>query len=213
MFLRFDCYHSQESLEGVLDMMSKQRKVSDKLAFGDKAKLQIRYTFTAQFLMAAGMHARLAAEFERKKPEQVDEADRVAHRGYVVSAIMQSVASLESEIWQVMTYGPGHHLGSNGVDLKARTFLEPIVQSIERLEVLQKYKLVLHLLQKEPLPPAPWNNARIAVKLRNEIVHYKSKWDEEFERGKLFRSLQGLKHRKPPFLPSGKNLYFPLPEC
>jgi hypothetical protein len=62
------------------------------------------------------MQARVAAEIESKPAAAVTEDDKVAHRGYVTGAIMQATAALECEIWEVMVYGPGHHLGSNGID-------------------------------------------------------------------------------------------------
>jgi hypothetical protein len=44
----------------------------------------------------------------------------------------------------------------------------------------------------------PWQDADLLVRLRNELVHYKSKWGQEMEKLKL-SSLKQL-HPCPPFV-------------
>jgi hypothetical protein len=131
----------------------------------------------------------------------------------VVGAIMQATAALECEIWEVMVYGPGHHLGSDGIDYEARDYLAPVAAMIDSESVLERYRLVLHFLKKEGLDTGaqPWQDASLVVRLRNELVHYKSKWGKELERSKLLRALQDKNHPKPPFVEGAAN-YFPY-EC
>jgi hypothetical protein len=72
---------------------------------------------------------------------------------------MQSAAAIEAESADVLTHGPGHHLGSNGIDTAARNFLAPLAEMIDRQqEPLERYQLMLHLLQKAPLGRGeqPW---------------------------------------------------------
>jgi hypothetical protein len=134
--------------------------------------------------MAAALQARSAAELESKPAVTVSEDDRVAHRGYVVGAIMQATASLECEICEVMVYGPGHHLESNGIDSEARNFLVPVADVIDGESVLERYQIVLHLLEKNCLNRGeqPWQDAALVVRLRNELVDYKSRWGAELDR-------------------------------
>lgn len=173
----------------------------------------VRSSLTGQFLMAAAMQARAAAEIESRDVAQVTEDDKVAHRGYVIGAIMQATAALECEVWEVMMYGPGHHLGSNGIDCEARDFLNPVAETIDGESVLERYRLVLHFLRKKQLDPGAraWQDASLVVRLRNELVHYKSRWGEELERSKLLRALQDKNHQKPPFIQGSAN-FFPY-EC
>ena len=126
---------------------------------------------------------------------------------------MQATAALECEIWEVMVYGPGHHLGSNGIDSNARDLLAPIAEVIDDESVLERYWLVLHLLRKDGLDcgAAPWQDAALVVRLRNELVHYKSRWGKELERSKLLRALQDKGHPRPPFI-KGSGNFFPY-EC
>jgi hypothetical protein len=46
------------------------------------------------------------------------------------------------------------------------------------------------------------------VKLRNELVHYKSKLGEQMDRQKLFERLKQLRHASPPFLPKEGHMNF-----
>jgi hypothetical protein len=61
----------------------------------------VRTSMTGQFLMAAAMQTRAAQAIEAKLVADVLEDDQVAHRGFVVGAIMQATAALECEIWEV----------------------------------------------------------------------------------------------------------------
>ena len=61
-------------------------------------RLDTRYSFTSQFLMASAQQTLEAYALEGKPVDNVSEIDRIRHRGYVVGAIMQSVAALEAEI-------------------------------------------------------------------------------------------------------------------
>jgi hypothetical protein len=174
-------------------------------------RMDTRYSFTSQFLMAAILQTQEAYAIEQKPVDEVSETDRVRHRGYVVGAIMQSVAALEAEIWEVMVYGPGHHLGSNGIDAGARDFLCPVAELIDRQDALSRYATVLHLLKKKPIDFGTRipQNASMVVKLRNEIVHYKSKLGVDLDRVKLFRALQKKGHRRPPFQQGSGMNFFP----
>jgi hypothetical protein len=48
----------------------------------------------------------------------------------------------------------------------------------------------------------------VLVKLRNELVHYKSKWSHEMDRQRLFKSLEHLRLPKPSFA-SAKDNFLP----
>src|SRR3972149_3207508 len=77
-----------------------------------------------------------------------------------------------------MVYGPGHPLGSNGLDSEARNFLAPVADIIDGESVLERYQLVLHLRGKRRLDRGeePWQDTALVVRVRNELVRYKSRW-------------------------------------
>ncbi|WP_147306482.1 hypothetical protein [Methylovirgula sp. 4M-Z18] len=45
------------------------------------------------------------------------------------------------------------------------------------------------------------------MKLRNELIHYKSKWGEEMDWQKFFKSLKQLRLERPSFVPSNANFF------
>jgi hypothetical protein len=180
---------------------------------GGTATMDVRSSFTVTFMCACAGFARQASDIEVANPNSIDDATCIEHRGLVIAAVMQSVAALEAESWEVTSFGPGHHLGSNGIDVQALNFLQPLAGIIDRESVLNRYWMILHLLRRPPLDRGtqPWQDADLLVRLRNELVHYKSKWGQEMERQKLFKLLKDLHHPSPPFVKGGMN-FFPH-EC
>lgn len=170
---------------------------------------QLRYSFTAQFLRGSAIFATRAHEIERNVTDSVSEDTQAEHRSYIVSAVVQCAAALESEISEVTRHGPGHHLGSNGLDAAAYAFLQPLMDVIDEQSTLDRYELVLHLLQRPALNRGghPYQPADLLIKLRNELIHYKSKWGPEMERQKLFDRLLQLRLEKPPFISVHTNFF------
>jgi hypothetical protein len=76
--------------------------------------LATRYAFTAQFVARAALLSQRAAEVEAV-PEANDVA-QAEHRSLVSAAIMQATAAMETELSEIVVYGPRCHLGSNGTD-------------------------------------------------------------------------------------------------
>jgi hypothetical protein len=56
-----------------------------------------------------------------------------------------------------------------------------------------------------PYPASDPEGSRIRV--RNELVNYKSKWGKEMEGQKLYKTLQHLHLAKPPFVGEGSNFF------
>jgi hypothetical protein len=169
-----------------------------------------RYSFTGQFLRSSAIFARRCAEIERDHPDSPDEPTKTEHRGLVTATIVQCAAAVEAESAAVMMHGPGNHLGSGRIDTKARDFLAPLVEVIDRQEPsLERYKSILHLLNKLPLDEGaqPWQDMALLVRLRNELIHYKSKWGKDMEGKRLFGGLQSLRLQKPPFIPKNSNFF------
>lgn len=129
------------------------REIDDSLPMSDSPMVSLRYSFTVQFLRGAVLFAWRAREIEDARGNQADEEDKSEHLAYVVSAIMHSVGALEAEIAEIILHGPGHHLGSNGIDVASRDFLRPLADTIDKQGrgPLRRYDLVLHLLRKQPL--------------------------------------------------------------
>ena len=171
--------------------------------------LQTRYSFTAQFVRGSAFFATQARQLEDSHPDTAPEEAVSQHGAFVVGAVIQCAAALEAEIAEVIHHGPGHHLGSNGIDAGARDFLEPLIDVIEGEATLRQYEVVLHLLKRPSLVRGalPYQPAALLIRLRNELVHFKSKWGPEMESESLFTALQQLRFKKPLFVPENTNFF------
>lgn len=179
------------------------------MSFTDSVTADTRYTFTGQFLEASAMFVRRARAIEASSSPQTDDATRCEHRGLICSVIMQCVAALETEAHETCVHGPGAHLGSNGIDSAARDFLLPVAELVDNQSALTRFDLILHLLKRTPLDKGsnPYQGAALVVRLRNELVHYKSRWGADTERNKLQAALQLLGHKAPPFTDPSMNFF------
>jgi hypothetical protein len=178
---------------------------------GHAINADTRYSFVGQHLSGAAIFTRKANEIENL-PNFTDPI-KTEHRAYVWSAIVQSASELEAHIAEIFMHGPGHHLGSNGTDTKAREHLRPLWKKIERkrgLGVIGKYDFMLKELGKQDLDKkAEWYEAAILLlNSRNALVHYKSKWGAEMQDEKsLYAQLERLGLLPPPFATSNTNFF------
>ena len=171
--------------------------------------MDVRYSFTAQFLIGSAMFAWQSRRMEENMGEKITDDMRFDHRAFVVSAVMQSVASIEAEISEILLHSPGHHLGSNGIDIEARDYLIPMTDLIDNQPTLLKYDLVLHLLRKPPIAHGvePHQSMGTLIRLRNELVHYKSLWGQELDKKNLIKELQSLGFGPNPLYPDNVNFF------
>jgi hypothetical protein len=174
--------------------------------------LDSRYSFAGQFLSAAARMSRAAKAIEDRPAEAVDGDLRSEHLGYTSSAIMQSVAAIEADSWEVLNYGPGHHLGSSERNSNDAAFIAPLAETLESLDAIKRYTAVLHLLGRSAvdLGAQPWQDTQLLIRLRNEITHYKSRSGGEMDRAKLFSALKSQRFSRPPFWPERGMNFFPL---
>lgn len=174
------------------------------------ATADVRFSFTAQFLCASAIFARRCVQIEGAHPDNPDDATRTEHLGLVTAVIMQCAAAVEAESAELTEYGPGSHLGSDRTDRITQNFLKPLTDFIDGQDALTRYKLILHLLNKPPLVEGeqPWQDMNVLVRLRNELVHFKSKFSKKMEGQKLYKTLQQLRLAKPPFV-AAQSLFFP----
>jgi hypothetical protein len=71
------------------------------------------------------------------------------------------------------------------------------------------YKVILHLLNRPPLVEGeqPSQDMAVLVKLRNELIHYKSKWGKALDRQKFFLGLKQRRLARPPFVSAHCNFF------
>ena len=166
------------------------------------ARLDARFHFTRQYLQSAFDAAAWARRLEaRYGTKEHPPHAHVRHLGAVTSAVLHSVAALEADSWSLLHHGPGHQLGTNGIDGEALAKLKPLAETLEAEDVLTRLNLTLHVSRGLMLDRGamPFQMASLLVRLRNELVHYKSKWGVEHEQFKLLKSLEQLNLQPPPF--------------
>ena len=180
------------------------------MAFSGTSSADMRMSLVGTYLLASAHFAARAKAIELMEATTVTEELQTEHRGSVLASVMQSSAALEAEVYEIAAHGPGHHLGSNGIDAAGHQLLEPLTDLIDSQEVLERYCLVLHLLQKPALDRSThvWEHAQLLIRLRNSVVHYKSRWNNEIEATKFLKSLKKLRQAKPPFV-SIHSPYYP----
>ena len=173
------------------------------------ASMDTRSSFTSQYVLAAALFVRRARAIEEEDLSNVTFQDTCEHRGLVTAAIMQCAAALETESNEICVYGPGAHLGSKGTDEQARLFLSQLAGVVDHQDTLSRFELLLYLLRKQPLDRGrePFQSTTLLVRLRNELVHYKSRWGAELSSTKLFSALEGLRHSPPPFVKLKVNFF------
>ena len=183
--------------------------VTDAVRLVDSASADTTYTFTGQFLESSAIFVRRLRDIESL--DTWSEAAMAEHRGLACAVIMQSAAALETETHEVAVHGPGSHLGSNGTDSDAQRFLAPIAEVIDDQNTIARFDLILHLLGKQRFDKGvePYQSVQFVVRLRNELVHYKSRWGLQMESTKLYAHLESLRHKVPPFTHPSMN-FFPL---
>jgi hypothetical protein len=173
-----------------------------------------RYTFTCQYLESSAIFIRRARAIEATSSEQTDDTTRCEYLGLLCAVIMQCAAALETEAHEICVYGPGANFGwkSNDTNPMIQQFLSPLADMIDDQSTLSRFEIILHLLGKPPLDRGtePYQSAALVVRLRNELVHYKSHWGVEIESKKLYSSLQSLGHKPPPFFSHPSINFFPL---
>ena len=92
----------------------------------DIVSADTRYTFTGQFLCFSA-YAPAVLRRSSATTESPDDATRTEHLGLVIIGHHgQCAAAVETQAAELLIHGPGSHLGSDGVDKKARDFLAPL---------------------------------------------------------------------------------------
>ncbi len=173
------------------------------------ATVDTRYSFVGQYLEASTIFVRRLQNIESSSDVTADETIRTEHRGLVCAVILQCAAALETESHEVCVYGPGAYLGSNGTDMEAQRFLAPMADVVDGQDTLFRFQLILHPLERRSLHTdrEPYQSIALVIRLRNELVHYKSRWGAEMARNKLFTALEQLRHTPPPFTDQTMNFF------
>jgi hypothetical protein len=155
------------------------------------ATLDLRYSFTEPFLEGAAIFASRAHVIES---DTISEELEAEHRACVVSAVVQSALAFEAAITEAIMYKLG--------------FDEKLQAELDEKECLVRYEFVLNHRNKPELSRGanPYQHTKTLVRLRNEIVHYKSRWQSQNEKKGLPHQLKQLAFVSPEFV-HNKNIF------
>ncbi|XHX78612.1 MAG: hypothetical protein RBJ76_01375 [Stenomitos frigidus ULC029] len=182
---------------------------------------QVRAYFSSSHLWAAKHFVQLAAELENSNG--VGSGIDIQHRAYVINAVLSSVAFLEAAINELCKdVFDRHESYIAPISEEARVHISAMWENTEekkRFEpILKKYQRVLSHCEKDQFNKneQPYQNARLAIELRNGLMHYKPEsyggYQAEFQNFSdqhlLTQQLRSKFIENPLVLNSG-NPYFP----
>lgn len=143
--------------------------------------LSLQTYFSIQHVQAAAYLASRAVRLERRYAAGSTCNLGVAIKGYAASSLFTTVAFLEAlvnELFADAAKSSGGHLSA--IDEKSRSLIAELGQteSVERAAVMSKFDLLLRAAGSNPIDRDrnPSQDLSTAIRLRNELVHYKAEW-------------------------------------
>jgi hypothetical protein len=144
------------------------------------ADLKIRSSLIEQRIFSAVMFAKQAGNLEKQfNKETVEKYTIKEHRGYVIAAITECGAFLESTISEFLCNIKDDCSQVPILNDQLKHVFKVMFEDIEKMSgVINKFNKVLELCQISPinLGENPGQDAETVIDLRNNLVHYKPKW-------------------------------------
>jgi hypothetical protein len=159
-----------------------------------------RHYFASTHLWNARHLARLCQEREKELVAQNAYEPDMQQRSHCVSALLASVAFLEAlvnEVWQDAADTPADEDSQRlaGLSRPEVARLRGLWQTegVERMSILDKYGAALVAADKPGLDPGrePFGSVKVAIQLRNALMHFQPKLQWHDEQHKLEKALRG----------------------
>jgi hypothetical protein len=176
--------------------------------------IMMRSYFSSHHLWAAQSFAARAGEIERG-PGEIPRFD-IAQRAFVTGAVLSAAAFLEAainELCQDVADGEDSYVGPLDEDSKKliKAFWD-LTEERNRspFSILDKYQIVLTFCRREQFSAGvqPYQDADLAIRLRNELMHYKPETLGGDAQHKFLKQLSSKFVENPLIVGSG-NPYFP----
>jgi hypothetical protein len=187
--------------------------------FSSSVRPTARHYESGQHLWSARHYARLCANHETALLRGDLPIVDIQHRTYASSAVLSSVAFLESlgnEVFQDaadVTPDPVSDriapIGEQGIGLMGEFWNE---SASRYAGVLDKLQMALLFANKPRLDPGafPYQDAKLLLGIRNLLVHFKPAWRTEGDETKLEQGLMGKKFPENPLMAGTGNAWFPF---
>jgi hypothetical protein len=135
-----------------------------------------RVYYSAYHLWAAKHFCSLARDIENGIGDRP--TFDIKHRTYVTNSVFSAVAFLESAINELFQdVEDGHDSYTTNIDFVIKRSMTEAWRLIEKQSILEKFQICLTLFRKPQFDrgKAPFQDASLVVRLRNELIHYKPK--------------------------------------
>lgn len=187
-------------------------------------KVSVWHWFSLDQAIAATTFSRKCGELETnpQPPSAADQGaglkwstdDQREHRSYATSSILSSVTFLEASINELYASAGYPNLEVGGkLSPGERRRLAGVADLIANNRFLDRFQITLHLLGRQGFDQGaqPYQDAKMLVSLRNELVHYKPRFrsggqDDDLE--KWMKALASKHFSLNPFTGDG-NPFFP----
>lgn len=174
--------------------------------------ISLQTYFSIQHVQAAAYLARRAVRLERRSAAFPTPTLDVAIMGYAASSLFATVAFLEAlanELFADAAQLDGGHLSS--LEITKRSLIAELgkTESVERAPVMSKFDILLRAAVVQPVAKDknPGQDLSTAIRLRNELVHYKAEWFDmgtpgmarpgNLSESKLAKQIQGRFNDRP----------------
>jgi hypothetical protein len=182
-------------------------------------RIGVWHWYSVDQAVAATTFSRKCGELEAHphRPSQAEqnvgfkwsEDDRREHRSYVTASILASATFLEASINELYASAEYSYLEVGGkLPEEERIRLTGVADLIANNRFLDKFQITLHLLGREGFDQGAkvYQDAKMLVGLRNELVHYKPqrRWaGDDIEPDKWARGLASKRFSLNPFSNEG----------
>jgi hypothetical protein len=176
--------------------------------------IMMRVYFSTYHLWAAEHFAKSAATLE-SAPGRIPRFD-IEHRAYVTNSILSSVAFLEAAINEFYKdIVDRYDSYVSPINAESKDVIDVVWEMTEGrnrspFAILDKYQMALTFCRKEQFSSGeqPYQDADLTIKLRNELMHYKtSTYGGEIQH-RLVKHLPG-KFAESPLMKGSGNPHFP----
>jgi hypothetical protein len=171
--------------------------VDDNVGISDAAQVASRHYLTSQQLWSARHYGRLCAEREQACTGRAN--FDIPHRGYAISAVLSAVAFLDALVNEVFQDAADSSndvgariapLGKQCIALMAE-FWNATEAGSRYVDVLTKFQMALLFADTPRLDAGanPYQDAKLLVLLRNQLVHFRPAWTTHGQETKLEKQL------------------------
>jgi hypothetical protein len=190
------------------------------ITFTSHVQTSARHYESGQHLWSARHFARLCADREVALLQGDLPIVDIEHRAYASSAVLSSVAFLESlvnEVFQDTADSTPDDvnsrispLGEQAIGLMGE-FWDASEEGSRYVGILDKLQMALLFATKQRLDPGffPYQDAKLLIGIRNLLVHFKPAWRTEGDETKLEQGLMG-KFAENPLMAGTGDAWFPF---